>query len=307
MKVAVCAITFRRPEGLRRLLQALNALTFRDDPPDVEIVIIDNDADCSARVVCDEMRSRLRWPLRYDVQPQRGIPYARNKAVACAIDIADFIAFIDDDEVPEPRWLDELVRVQQALSADVVTGPVVPEFLENVEAWIRKGRFFETARHPTGRRMDVAYTHNVIVRSDVLRKMGPCFDERLALTGGEDSHLFRRVHREGFSIVWADDAVVFESIPESRACFSWLVKRFYRIGNTRGLVSIDLGSPVLTRVLLVAKALVWAVIGLLVALIGPLRGRHVVVKGIRFMAYSLGMLLSISGMRYEEYRKTHGT
>jgi len=42
MKVAICAITFRRPEGLRRLLQAISALTFQTDPPEIEIVIVDN-------------------------------------------------------------------------------------------------------------------------------------------------------------------------------------------------------------------------------------------------------------------------
>jgi len=245
--------------------------------------------------------------LRYDVEPQRGIPYARNKAVTCALDTADFIAFIDDDEVPEPQWLDELLRGQRAHDADVVTGPVVPEFSDDVPAWIVKGRYFETQRHPTGRRMDVAYTHNVLTRTEVLRAMVPFFDNRLALTGGEDSHLFRRVHAAGHSIVWADDAVVRESIPDSRACFAWLVKRFYRVGNTRGLVAIDLGSPVLTRLLLVAKAFVWGVIGLLTSISGLVRGRHALVHGIRYIAYGVGMVLSISGIRYEEYRETHGT
>lgn len=307
MKVAICAITFRRPEGLRRLLRGLDALTFRGDPPEVEIVIVDNDPGSSARTVCDALRSEVKWPLRYDVEPRRGIPFARNKAVSCAVDTADFIAFIDDDEVPEPSWLDELLRVQRLEDADVMTGPVVPEFPEEVPAWIVKGRFFEMGRHPTGQRVDVAYTGNVLMRSDVPRAMGQCFDERFALTGGEDSHLFRRLHVAGYSIVWADDAVIRESVPDSRARFAWLVKRFYRVGNTRGLVSIDLGSPVLTRLLLVAKAFVWGVIGLLTGISGLVRGRHVLVHGIRNMAYGVGMLLSISGIRYEEYRETHGT
>lgn len=307
MKVAICAITFTRPDGLRRLLGAINALTFQDEPPEIEIVIIDNDEDRSAQAVCDEMRAELRWPLRYDVEPQRGIPYARNKAVESALDIADFIAFIDDDEIPEPEWLDELVRVQRRYEADVVTGPVVAEFEETVPSWVVRGGFFETPRHPTGRRMDVAYTHNVIVRSEVLRALGRGFDNRLALTGGEDSHLFRRVHAAGYSIVWADEAIVTETIPASRACFSWLVKRFYRIGNTRGLISIDLGSALLTRLLLVAKSIAWIVIGVTVTVAGMFWGRHAVVIGLRYIAYGLGMLSSIPGIRYEEYRVTHGT
>ena len=307
MKVAVCAITFRRPEGLRRLLRGLDALTFRSDAPEVEIVIVDNDPGSSARTVCDALRSEVKWPLRYDVEPRRGIPFARNKAVACAIDVADFIAFIDDDEVPEPSWLDELLRVQRLEDADVVTGPVVPEFPEEVPAWIVKGRFFESPRHPTGQRRDVAYTHNVVVRNKVFRVLGDWFDERLALTGGEDSHLFRRAQRAGFSIVWADDALVSEWIPKSRACSSWLIQRFYRVGSTRGLISIRLGSPWLSRLILAAKAGVWGVVGVVVAPCGLVSGRHVFVTGGRYMAYAGGMFVSIFGGQYEEYRTTHGT
>ncbi len=63
-----------------------------------------------------------------------------------------------------------------------------------------------------------------------------------AMTGGSDSHFFRRLHRAGFSIVWADAALVSEWIPKSRACFGWLVRRFFRAGNTIGFVTLDLGS-----------------------------------------------------------------
>lgn len=307
MKVVICAITFHRPEGLGRLLRGLQALEFRADPPVVEIVIIDNDSARSAETVCDRMRDHLDWPLYYDVESQRGITFARNKAVDCALDRGDFLIFIDDDEVPEPGWLDELIRVQRAHDADIVTGPVVPKFAEDVPAWIERGGFFETPRYATGRRMDVAYTHNVMVRSDALRAMNPHFDNRLSLCGGEDSHLFRRLHGAGHSIIWADGAVVYESIPQSRACASWLIKRFYRIGNTMGLISIDLSRSLTIRPLLFAKSVVWGVIGMVVTVAGLVGGRHLLVRGIRYMAYGLGMLLSISGVRYEEYRKTHGT
>jgi glycosyltransferase involved in cell wall biosynthesis len=48
MKISICALTFRRPEGLRRLLAALNSLEFAEPQPAVEIVAVDcgaNDLD----------------------------------------------------------------------------------------------------------------------------------------------------------------------------------------------------------------------------------------------------------------------
>ncbi len=244
MKVALCVITFRRPVGLKRLLEGVSGQTFGELRPELEVVIVDNDQDRTGQAVCDEVQPQLPWPMRYVVEPRRGISAARNKAIACALHTADFIAFIDDDEVPEPTWLSELLLVQQRHNADVVTGPIVPEFSDGVPAWIVKGKFFATPRHPTGVQRDVAYTGNVLVRSEVFRNMDDYFDERLALIGGEDSQLFRRIRRAGSSIVWADDAVAYEYIPKSRACFSWLVARFYRIGNARGLIALVRRGPI---------------------------------------------------------------
>lgn len=306
MKVAVCMITLQRPEGLRRLLTGLNALTFGAEPPELEVIVVDNDSNRSAEEVCNALRPALRWPLRYDVEPRRGIPFARNKAVACALETADFVAFIDDDEAPEPDWLDELLHVQRTYDADVVTGPVVPRFPDRVPAWIVRGRFFETPPHTTGRRMDVAFTHNVLVRSDVYRAMGTMFDGRTALTGGEDSLFFRRVRHAGYSIVWANAAVVCEWIPKSRACFRWLVQRSFRAGTMLGFVTLDLGSAWSGRFILAAKAAVWIAMGVLLAPLGLLAGRHVFVKAIRHIAYGAGYLASIAGARYEEYKTTHG-
>lgn len=306
MKVAVCVITFRRPEGVQRLLRGLDALTFEDTPPEIEIIVVDNDANGSGEQACNEVRPDLRWPVTYRVEPRRGIPYARNAAVACALESADLIAFIDDDEVPDPAWLDELLSVQRSHDADVATGPVVCDLPTDVPRWIVQGRFFESPRYETGTRRDVAYTHNVLVKSKVYRSMDTIFDQRMTMTGGTDSHFFRRVHRAGYSIVWANEALVRETIPESRACFRWLVQRAFRAGNGMTIIQRDTRPSWTTGVVLASKSVVWMMIGIVVSLPGLLLGRHVLVKGIRFAAYGVGMLAGLGGTRYEEYRKTHG-
>lgn len=307
MKVAVCVISYQRPDGLRRLLASLSNLVFRDDPPELEIVVVDNDADRSAVTVCDALRGGSAWPLRYEVEPQRGIAFARNKAVECVVDHTDFIAWIDDDEVAEPAWLDELLRVQRETEADIVTGPVEPCFPEPVALWIVRGRFFESRRHRTGERVDVAYTHNVLVASEVFRAMGKYFSAEFAMTGGSDSDFFRRAYGAGHTIVWADAALVREWIPPSRACASWLIRRAYRAGITMAVIAMKQTPRWRTRLLSVAKAGVWFVIGVTVLLGGFVLGRAVMVKGLRFMAYGVGTLVSLFGARFEEYRTVHGT
>ena len=79
-------------------------MTFAGDPPCVRCIIVENDESGTAATVCDEARAGFRWELESYTEPRRGIPFARNTAVARALGTADFIAFIDADEVPEPPW-----------------------------------------------------------------------------------------------------------------------------------------------------------------------------------------------------------
>ncbi|UCF32244.1 MAG: glycosyltransferase family 2 protein [Phycisphaerales bacterium] len=304
MKIAICALTCERPDGLTRLLKGLNDLTFGDPPPQVTLVIVDNDPAGSAGCICERFAQELRWPLEYVVEPHRGIAPARNAALENVGD-ADWVCFIDDDEVPSATWLDELIRVQREYDADVVAGPVVPHFSEPVPDWILRGRFFERRRYPTGRRLPHAFTHNVLFRRRILDEMNLRFDTRWALTGGEDRHFFQQISMKGYRIVWADRAVVTEWIPGSRANAAWLVRRHYRVGNTTSLIERALRPAWSILPLLASKSLAWLAIGVGLLALTPFRGRHVRVQGQRACAYGAGLLTGMFGLPFEEYRRTH--
>ena len=210
------------------LLGALDGLAFDAAAPEIFVVVVDNDASGSARPVCENARSWLRHPLRYTLEKRRGIPAARNAAVAAALD-SDWIAFVDDDETPEPRWLEELLRVQREQAADVVTGPVVPRFAEDPPRWIAEGRFFASEPLPEGTPRNTAHTNNVLVRTRDLLALASLFDERL-VPNGEDTELFGRLADSGARVVWAPGAVVHELVPAERACLRWVLRRAFHIG-----------------------------------------------------------------------------
>ena len=108
------ALTFRRPRGLEALLTSLAKLDNPGPGYGVKVIIVDNDPDGSARSIVETCRTTMPWELVYTVEPRRGIPFGRNTAVRTAGD-ADFVAFLDDDEVAEPDWLTELLRVQRRI------------------------------------------------------------------------------------------------------------------------------------------------------------------------------------------------
>ncbi len=303
-RVAICVITFRRPDGLRRLLEGLARLTFSQPEPVIEIVVVDNDRDGSASDVFEEARSQLKWELGYHIEPRRGISCARNKAISCIRSEVEYIAFIDDDEVPDANWLDELLSVLTRFTADVATGPALPYFVEEPPAWAVKGGFYATNRHPTGTRVGRAFTHNVLYRAHILDGLDPIFNERLGLTGGEDSYLSVRLHHVGRRIVWADDALVREWVPPSRVSVRWILKRGFRIGTTIASIQSGLRPFPVTLCRLLAFGFYGMLKGLALLLVCGLFGRHLAISYLRNICYAGGVIAGLLRLRVEGYRET---
>jgi succinoglycan biosynthesis protein ExoM len=304
MLVSICIITYQRPKGLRRLLESLNRLTFdKIVTPNLEVIVIDNDASSSASQLCQEIQSNFQWVLKYGIEPQRGISYARNQSISCVSQDADFIVTIDDDEVPESFWLEQLLLVQQQYNADVVTGPVIARFEEDIPEWIEKGKFFEQSRHSTGKQMKVAFTNNVLVRAEVLKKLDKVFDDRFAITGGEDSHLFMRLYRDGYKIVWADEAIVYEWVPKSRTKLAWILRRNFHGWSAQSLLERELYPSLKVQAIRLAKGSGLILLGFLGLLLSLVQGKYAAIAAILNICRGAGTFAGFLGIRYEEYKK----
>ena len=81
------------------------------------VLVADNDAEGrEGLAVCQRLRGSYRWPLHPSLAPQRGIAHVRNALVETALarPAMQFLAMLDDDEWPEPQWLDALLKEQSA-------------------------------------------------------------------------------------------------------------------------------------------------------------------------------------------------
>jgi len=301
VRVSICIATYKRPRALERLLRSLHELTFDGEPPLVDVVVVDNDPVGSARPACDAVRREhaCRWPIAYLTEERRGISYARNAALSHAAEDADYVAFLDDDETPRARWLAELLHTRERYRADVVAGAVVPRFEVDPPKWVLKGRFFERRRHPTGTHIDRAATNNVLLRSALNHVDDFWFDERYALTGGEDTHFFRRIHLAGKRMIWCDEAEVDDWIPPDRVDPAWICRRQYRIGTTEARIRSELepGSEARTRTIGYARLIVHMTLFVLLGWLG--RSKRVQHK--RLAMYGMGLLDGLRGVREEAY------
>jgi glycosyltransferase involved in cell wall biosynthesis len=284
------------------LLEAFAKLEI-DDTIAPTIVVVDNDPDGSARPAVDG--AVLPWRLVSVIEAERGIPFARNRAVAEAAG-CDFVAFIDDDEIPERSWLAELVAAQQRTGADVVTGPVLPVFEAPPAEWIEAGGFFERPRFAPDEEILWATTSSVLISRPLLDRYPKPFNEAMRFTGGTDTHLFMRLRQDGAVIVWADDAVVSETFPASRTTLRWILARQYRRGNTLSLCNIDLDPSVRRRVRLLGNGVLTTARGAARTLLGVVRGRVEIVRGLQLVCLGVGRLTGGFRFGYDEYKTVHG-
>ena len=127
VKVDICVSTMGRPDWLRMLMEGLSSQQTRTPRHlDVRVIVVDND---SGRTGCRAIGSSAipeYMPIVCVHEPRRGIPMTRNAAVGLVRHDADFVAFVDDDEVPEPDWLQRLLEVAESTGCGAVGGPVVP-------------------------------------------------------------------------------------------------------------------------------------------------------------------------------------
>jgi succinoglycan biosynthesis protein ExoM len=220
--ISVCVCTYKRPGLLRRLLEELDRqetggrFTF-------SIVIADNDSLRSAETLVRDFAVGSAVPIRYCTEPHQNIARTRNKAVENAE--GDFVAFIDDDEFPDRRWLLTLFEACRDYQAAGVIGPVKRHFDEPPPAWLVKGRFYERPTYPTGSviHWTMGRTNNVLLRHPVLTSDGPPF--RPEFRTGEDQDFFRRMIEKGHLFVWCDEAIAHEAVPPVRWKRSFMVRR----------------------------------------------------------------------------------
>jgi GT2 family glycosyltransferase len=262
--------------------------------------VVDNDPETSAAATCAELGRLAQWPIVYVSESRRGIAFARNAGVRTALARgADLIAFIDDDEVPSPDWLDELLAVMREYDAPVVTGPVLPLFEGSASTWMVTGGLFDRPRHRTGRLLDRAGAGNVLLRTYVFSRLGRAFDEGLGLSGGEDTEFFLQATRAGFRIVWADTAIVHEWNPETRTRTASILRRSYSIGYSWAKFQDDLQPAFRIAIGTLTKGLVMLPFSIV-------QGRSGVVKSLKRIAFGIGFVMAKLGIRSEQYRATHG-
>ena len=219
--IDVCICTYKRQELLQRLLEALQTQE-TEARFTYSILVVDNDSLRSAESVV-AMFSAAGISIKYCVQEQQNIARTRNMAVTHAE--GNFIAFIDDDEVPIPTWLLTLFKACESYRVDGVLGPVKPYFDQAPPAWVINAKLYERPTYPTGLVIDSkkGRTGNVLLRRAIFLSDEVPFRPEFRV--GEDQDFFGRMIARGHVFIWCNEAIAYELVPPSRWNYKFLVKR----------------------------------------------------------------------------------
>ena len=130
LTTSVVIATRNRAEMLEEALQSIVDQTLCP----TEVVLVDNASTDQTPEVADRFRSKLN--LVYVIEPQLGVAHARNRGIATAR--GDIVAFIDDDCLPDPEWLQNMVWRFESDPSIGVVGGVTQARRPKSRSWVAK-------------------------------------------------------------------------------------------------------------------------------------------------------------------------
>jgi GT2 family glycosyltransferase len=303
IEIVVCIPSFRRPQHLRLTLESLaNQRTDRR----FAVVVVENDALRRESVpVAIEFFWTGNIPGLCVVEPRQGNCYAINAAFETALatfQAATKLLMIDDDEIASPDWLERMIDAAESTGADLVGGPVLPDFDDDMKHGLRRHPAFRPAYDESGPVPIIYGCGNCLITRRVFTKLAdPAFDLKFNFLGGGDTDFFVRCRQAGMKFHWAADAVITETVPRSRTNPGWLVVRGLRIGAINYHIEVKAARTHLARARLLAKMLAMLPLSLIRA------GRLVVTEhkaliALHPMTVAVGSALAAIGIEPQPYK-----
>jgi hypothetical protein len=125
------------------------------------------------------------------------------------------------------------------------------------------------------------------------------------MSGGEDRDFFVRLKARGAKFAWANEAVAFDLVPESRANLTWVLQRAYSVGSSDMRVFLKYQPSTTARLREYAKiAGALAVYAAQYAAFAPNpNGR---IRPLRRLYRAAGKIAALRGQTYSEYSVIHG-
>jgi len=258
LKFSIIIATCDRPERLARALECLRASVEATGGPHA-VIVVDNGGRLPCREIVEGFAGISGLELTYLQSSPGNKSRALNTGIAAAQ--TEWLAFTDDDTIPDRDWLKNAVRFAASCDTRVFGGRIVhgePE--HSLPSWLSSdapsavrthGIFVSysplAASGVLDDKMTVPYGANIFVKRDVFAECGN-YDEELwdlcgrAALGSEDGEFGFRIRRMGETIGYCHDAVVIHPVHHGRCRFAVQLRLSYGYGWREPLVLLEANS-----------------------------------------------------------------
>ncbi len=243
VSVVVCAYTEERWD---LLAAAVDSVLAQSRPAAETILVIDHDSGLLRR-------ARTAFPGLQVIENSgsQGLSDARNSGVAAAT--GDVVAFLDDDAVAAPDWLERLTAPYDDPDVVAVGGRALPAWEVGKPHWFPEEFNWVVGCTYTGHRSEPGPVRNVIgcnmsLRRDVIGAAGGFRSElgRIGTrpVGGEETELSIRVAqtRPGAVIWYESTATVSHFVPSGRTSWAYFRRRCVAEGESKALITGLVGA-----------------------------------------------------------------
>ncbi len=239
-QITVILCTYNRAQSLGKTLESVVAQIM---PPSIdwELLVVDNNSTDDTHEVVKDLQRRFPQRVRYAFEPQQGISFARNTGVRSAG--GEIIAFIDDDETADPKWLQSLTAHLFSGDWSGSGGRVVPQWNSPPPRWVSSKNSFICGPLAMfdpdtegGQLNEPPFGANMAFRREVFERYGG-FRTDLGRSGkgllsGEDTEFGRRVMAAGACLRYEPHAITNHPVESSRVRKKYFLLWWFNKGRS---------------------------------------------------------------------------
>lgn len=238
VSVVICTYTMARLDDLDEAMISLLQQTYR---PIEIIVVVDNNK---------ELYETLHLNFKYGIRVVhnehiKGLSGSKNIGINSAQ--GEIIAFLDDDAIAAPDWIEQMVQVYEDKQVVAVGGLTLPQWIGRKPIWFPEELFWVLGCTYKGHPEEMTVVRNVFggncsFRRSCIHQVGEFLPYlgrigNRMLTGEETEYCMRIWHRlPEHKIMYNPAAVIQHKVPESRTTLSYLLKRTYGSGFSLAVI-----------------------------------------------------------------------
>ncbi len=235
ISVIICAYTEERWDDLCQSINAVQQQTIR---PQQILLVIDHNPNLYTRAT-----SHIRGVTVMENQGAQGLGGARNRGVEAAT--SDIVAFLDDDAVPDPVWLEYLTAPFADEQVLGVGGQAEPQYSAGRREWFPEEFNWVVGctyrgMPETAARVRNLHGCNMSLRREVFESLGGF---RLGY-GCDETELCIRLGQQWPTAILMHEprAKVLHHVPAARTTWRYFRTRCYFEGNSKAVIAWLVGS-----------------------------------------------------------------